>query len=448
MFHGTVPGPLRGIMHEHAREWPEGADVYVGCSGNYTIERVLHPLGYRVHSNDVQGYSSALGFWFAEQQVPFTLKEEAAAELPWLEQYLDGGAGTLAVIMLGTRFFDFVGKKGPYFRRMVAATEDQFPRMHAKTVEKILANPLRLGSYSPMDVREWLTEKVPADAPVAMFPPFFAGDYESQFASIDRMFDWPVPEYPELDEEGKDQLVEQIVNRPSWMVGLHVLRPELAPYLRGQVQTTNRGLSIYVYSNGHATRIVRPRQQIEAIPMPKIGAKDDIGDRLAIHPLTSPQFFGIRSQFMSKEIKPGQPDDMFAVSADGKIIGAFAYQLKPDIDPDTIYLLSDFPVSWSKYRRLSKLVVMAALSVEAKLLVQRARSRRLSYLLTTAFTNNPQSAKYGRGIPGMYLAKRDDAADGLHKFMLNYAAPLGQWTLAEGLDLWKRKHAGDIKKEG
>lgn len=106
-------------------------------------------------------------------------------------------------------------------------------------------------------------------------------------------------------------------------------------------------------------------------------------------------------------------------------------------------MLSDFPVSWSKYRRLSKLIVMAAMSAEARTLAQRTSNRILTHVLTTAFTNNPQSSKYGRGVPGMKLQKRAEATDGLHKYMLNYAAPYGDLTLEETLTVWKTKHAPD-----
>lgn len=448
MFHGSVPADLRSLIHEQAAAWGRGADVYVGCSGNYTIERVLlagDPDRFRVHSNDVQGYSSALGWFLVDGKVPFTLKEEHAETLDWLVPSLDGGIGTMATIMLGTRFLDVVGKKGRYYERMLQANRDQWPRLHAKTVQRLEALTVRLASYAAMDVREWLQDRVPSDAPVAMFPPFFAGDYEAQFASIDRFFDWPAPTYPELDEAGKDELVALVADRPSWVLGLHIERPELEGNLRGLVQTTNRGIPIYVYSKGTQTRIVRPEQKIEPIPMPKIGQTDDLGDGMSIHPLTEGQFSAIRSQFMAKSILPGAPLLACAVAVDGKVIGAFALS-PPKYDPLCAYLLSDFPVSWSRYRRLAKLVVMAALSRETQLLLQRSLSRRILSIATTAFSDNPQSAKYGRGIPGMKLTKRADGTDGVHRHMLNYEAPMGQWTLDEALALWKQKHAGDVRE--
>ncbi len=55
MFHGSIPAPLRSIIYEHAGAWPE-TDIYVGCSGNFTIERVLHSRfdnARPVHDNDI-----------------------------------------------------------------------------------------------------------------------------------------------------------------------------------------------------------------------------------------------------------------------------------------------------------------------------------------------------------------------------------------------------------
>lgn len=680
---------MRSIVREHGRQWAD-KQIWVGTSGNFTIERVLHGHVAGLHSNDVQGYSSAIGMYLADRQVPFRLKDEHRDELAWLDPYLQGPAETLATIMLGTRFLQWVGKEGLYYDRMLKAHRDQFEEVHAKTVEKIEGAAMRIQSYHAMDVREWLRDVVPAGDAVAMFPPFFclhqdhriltddlrwvpvgdilpgdgilafeeyptgrsrrwqwgtvtrsepalapcvtvtlddgtaitctrnhpflahtnategsrsdwvtadqlvpgrhwvqrltgtwepdgsrdggwlagmfdgegnihlnattsklavsqrpglvsdqfvqrmkaagfdvggnlrpsgvigfevqggmpavlrtlgtlrperlianlrrvdvgirttrsrvsddyrrvavvsvvdagvqpiqqietstrtyvgeglamhnSGDYEAQFAMIDTFFDWPEPEYPELDEAGKDELVEMVKDRPNWLIGLHIERDELRPFLRGRVQTSNRGVPIHVYSSGDASRIVRPRQPVERIPMPKIGQTDtiDSGGTMKIHPLTGGQFAMIRSQFMAKSIKPGSPLLACGVSVDGKIIGAFAY-LPPKYDPDCIYLMSDFPVSWSRYKHLAKLVIVAAMSQEAKQLVQRPLAHLVTSVATTAFTNRPVSMKY-RAI--MSLTSRKPAEDGIHEFQLQYEGPMGKWTLQEGLKMWAER---------
>jgi len=270
-----------------------------------------------------------------------------------------------------------------------------------------------------------------------------SGDYESQFAPIDKVFDWPAPSFQELDEDGKGQIIAQVQDRPHWILGLHIERPDLRPYLAGVVQTANRGLPIYVYAAAGPRRIVRPRQPTEPIRMPKIGPDDELGDTMKLHVLTGGQFAAIRSQFMSKSIKPGSPLLACGVSVDGLLVGAFAY-LPPKFDPATAYLMSDFPVSWTRYRRLAKLIVMAAISAEAQLLVQRSLSKRIDSWSTTAFTDRPNSSKYGRGIPGARLEKRTEpGGDGIHAYQLQYGGPIGRHDLAETLTLWKRKHGKD-----
>ncbi|WP_262391661.1 hypothetical protein [Nocardiopsis sp. CNR-923] len=302
MFHGSIPAPLRSLIHEHAGAWPDGTDIYVGCSGNFTIERTLHARfgsDRRVHGNDITAYSCALGWFLAGEPPPFTLREEHEDVLGWLRPYLDTPADTLATLMLGTRLLPMVGKFGTYYERMVAGTREQWPDMHAKTSAKLEALTVRLASFYAGDVRDFLDE-VPSEAPVVMFPPFYSGDYQAQFAAHGKFFDWPEPDWRDLDEDGKEQIIEQVHDRPNWVLGLHVERPELREYLAGKVQTANRGLPIYVYAASGQRRIVRPRQATEPIPMPKIGADEEIGDRLTIHPLTGGQFAQIRSQFMSK----------------------------------------------------------------------------------------------------------------------------------------------------
>ena len=444
MFYGSIPADLRSIVYEHASLWP-ARDVFVGCSGNFTIERVLHTLPgeRRVHGNDVQAYSSAIGWWLSGQPLPLAIRGEHRDELGWLEHYLATDTDVLATLMLGTRFLPYVGRSGVYYARMLRATRGQFPTLHAKTVGKLEKLSLRLASYTCGDVRDYLREVVPADAPVAMFPPFYAGDYENQFACVDEFFDWPRPTYEVLDEPGKDELLDLVTGRPAWLIGVHQERVDLRPWLRGVVQTCNRGLPIFVYGSAPARRIVTPAQPLAPILMPKLRPDAELGDRMAVHVLTGGQFAAIRSQFMAKSIRPGTPLLACAVSVDRQIVGAFAH-LPPKYDPATAYLMSDFPVSWTRYRRLAKLIVMAASSAEVRLLLQRSLSRRLTGWSTTAFTDRPNSAKYGRGIPGVRLVKRTEpAGDGMHRYQLQYGGPLGRWTLAEALTEWKQRHSQD-----
>lgn len=446
MFHGSIPADMRSIVHEHVRNWTDTSDVWVGCSGNYTVERTIWPLGKKLHSNDVTAYPSALGWWFQDHEVPFTVKPEYEEELEWVLPYLETDIGRMAVIMLGTTFLGMVGSEKNYQKRTLAAYQRQFPALFDKTVARLESLDMRVESFHAMDVVEWVENVVPKDAPIVMYPPFFSGDYEAQFEPIDHYFDWPRPTYPDLTEERKDALVEMVMNREHWLIGLHIERDELRPYMTGRVQTSNRGVPINVYSSHASTRIVNPAQKVEFMSTPKIGFNEEIKGPLELTILTGGQFQAMRSQFMSKTIKPGQPLLTIGVLAGGKLIGSFAYgaQTRIGAPKDVIYLLSDFPVSWSRYKNMAKLIVMAAMSKEAQTLIQRTLSRRITGIETTAFSNRPVSMKY-RGP--MKLKHRSDGDDGHHDYKLQYHGPMGELTLEETLAKWLKGPGKTLKPD-
>ncbi len=182
--------------------------------------------------------------------------------------------------------------------------------------------------------------------------------------------------------------------------------------------------------------------------------------------LTSDQFAALRSAYMNANIRPGSESLGVAVLVDQKLVGVFAYSWAPTLgnwgahlpQQPTVYMLSDFPVSTSRYAKLSKLVIMAALSREAQLLTWRHGHGRYQSVATTAFTKRPISMKY-RGV--FRLLKRDqkdvlkeDWAKGIdpndsyyaQQYQLQYGAPFTGKPLAEVLREWKKRYAKDVKK--
>lgn len=145
--------------------------MHVGCSGAFSIERFLGPLGYRMHGNDVSIYTCQLGKYLSGQFVDYTIRQESEDELAWLEPFMETDADRIATLMLGTSFLQYVGKEGQYFERMLDGTRRQFPEMHAKTKTKVEAVSVKLESFHAMDVRDWLRTEVPGNGAVASFPP-------------------------------------------------------------------------------------------------------------------------------------------------------------------------------------------------------------------------------------------------------------------------------------
>lgn len=434
MFLGTIEPEIRSIVSEHTRLWGRN-EYWIGCSGNFTIERFLHGDGIRLHSNDVSIYTSAIGAYLSGKPVEIVLKEQSREQLEWLEPYLQTDADKIATMMLGTRFLDMIGKRGVYYERMLNGFRRQFAEMHAATKAKVEGVSFRVQSYHAMDVREWLRDVVPADGAVISFPPFDVGGYESMWAPLEKHFDWPEPEYDVLDEKGIKDTLALIMDREDWIFASNIRHEDWEHKLVGVVQTSPRRRPNYVYASSRRTRIVRPKEDMVPVLNPRMRKGDEIGDTIKLAPLKLQQFNTLRAQYLNPKIRGAAPSCAFAVLSEGRVLGAFAYS-PGKFTPDEMYLMSDFAVSGTDYPRLSKLIVLAALSKETKHLLQNSASKRINVMATTAFTQNPVSMKY-RGI--LELTKRSPSKDPEFEFELQYGGRVGDWTLQEALDLWKKK---------
>ncbi|MEU0722821.1 hypothetical protein [Streptomyces sp. NPDC006140] len=425
---------MRAIVRETAGSWPRGC-VYIPCCGNFTIERSLGGMGFALHSSDVSIYTTAIGRWLTKQRIGIQLREESKEQLHWLADSLDDGVGTVATMMLGTRFLASVGREGLWHERVVRSYRDQWKTKHAETVQRLSTTRVELASYEVEDVRTWL-QKVPREAPVCSFPPFYGGGYEKLYEPLNTHFTWDAPEYEPLSDADVVDVLAAITDRPYWLTASNHDVPELRAYLRGVIKATPRAAPFYVYASAAPTRIVAPRQPIEPVKAPRLQAGDELVGPLQLAILKPGQFNALRSRYLNPRIAPGAANLAVAVrDGTGKILGVFA-MAPSTYTPDEAYLLSDFAVAPTDYPRLSKLIVLAATSAEAQLLCQRALSRRIRTVLTTAFSNNPVSMKY-RGL--LRMVKRSPSNGDGWKFQLQYQGPMGGHTLAGALEKWAKR---------
>lgn len=471
MFRGSVPRPVMQLMMEYVDEWTGIDDIYVGCSGSFTVERYLQDTGARLHSNDVLLYSAAVGNYYAGDPMTLKLTEEGYEDMPWIEDYLGDPITDLATMHVASNLAVTVGKAhdgSPYYRKLIEAYRGQFGEMHAAMVEQIKNFDMRIDSYDSEDVMTWL-DRVPEDAAVLAYPPFQAAGaasyFQKDYTVLERLFEWDPPEYQMLEKETLDDLYLKIADRETWTFAVNKPVEALEKYLVAEIQTTNRAPNIRVYSSHGPKRIITPHQSTTQLPYEHIGPEDDLGDDMKLIPITGDQFQGLRSKYMNKGIKPGSADLAMAVVVDDILVGSIAWSYDSTfsnwerfLPPAYAYLLSDFPVDASKYTRLSKLVVAAAKSYEAQQLLSRHGKKPYRSFTTTAFSNNPVSMKY-RGVLKLLKREQNDAyhssyADNLPEddsyysrpWNLQYGDSIGDQTCNEILAEWKKKHGKAVKK--
>ena len=457
VFHGSIPQSVQQILGDIIKSW-NVSDIYVGCSGNFTIERVLHGVTTAsIHSNDVTIYSCLLGAFFSGCPINAKFEKNYDGPMAFVRDYMNDDVSIITVMMLLSKMATFLGTKpNPYYEKMISAYTHQWKELFDETSTKLCKIKPFLKSFHAGDVIEWV-DSVPPEQGFICYPPFFSGDYEKMFTVIESVIEWESPKYDMIDKEKTFNLFRKLTQRDYFMFGTNSEQPEFRDYLCGIAQTTNRGVPLFIYSKTDKRRVVLPNQSVSNLMVERLGEEEDMSDEIKLIVLKSENFHALRSQYMNPYIKPGQESASYGVIVGNKLIGTFAFSASPTmanwgkhIETPTMYLLSDFPIAPTKYKRLAKLVLYAALSKESKLLAEGISNMRIRSLVTTAFSKNPVSMKY-RGLFRLLNKKQlsgveEDEVDMSKSyynqgFQLNYGAEMGQWSLKEGLEIWKQKHS-------
>ena len=126
MFHGTVPPDVQIIINSIIKDW-DCKDIYVGYSGNFTIEKNLVPWEkFFIHSNDVTLYSYCLGNYLAGKDFQISLSDSGIKKVPWLSEYIKTPIDSLATVMLMSGIANYMDRgDNPYYIRMYNAYEKQ-----------------------------------------------------------------------------------------------------------------------------------------------------------------------------------------------------------------------------------------------------------------------------------------------------------------------------------
>lgn len=427
MFVGAIPSPIRSMLREaFAKQPPE--DLWVGCSGAFTVERTLHDLPCRMVGNDVSLLSCAFGAYLAGAPLTVTVKDEA---WKWLDEFLTPGPAQLATLQLCTAMLQGVGKTSAYYLRVQRAFRSQWAELHADTqakIEKTLLG-MKLGGFACEDVVEFV-RRSPATCAIVTFPPTYKGGYERLYKGLDAVFEWARPTYEMFDEPRMEELLDLVLLRPRWMVARDHEIPRLQRFERARVRSSGKR-ELVVYSTEALCRVVSTDQVLEPVDQPRLVDHEiGPGSRMWLAALTPGEFNTLRAENMSKRIQTANTSGLqYAVLVDGRVIGAF--MLVPGtLGISEVYVMSDFAIGGSAYPRLSKLVLAAILSTEARSLAEQKWCRRCWSVMTTAFTEKASSMKY-RGLFEEHSGKEDH---------VNYQAPAGRWSLAEGLAWWVEKH--------
>ncbi len=328
MFQGTLPQSCIKIVGKLVEEWNVDR-IYVGCSGNFTIERSISKITKcPITSNDVTIYSSYIGQFFAGQSLDgLKIREEFTGKYKLFSKYMDTDVDKIATMLIAADMLTY-DRKGIYFERMYQAYTEQFPEIHKKLKKKLQEAKTNIDSFYCGDVMDLLDGIGPNDGFIS-FPPFYSGGYERMWKKLESVFFYEKPEYTEFDPDvAITQFVGKVKKLNNFCICMERQIPELSQYEVGQ-SVTAKGKAIFVYGKSSQKHFIETRiKETKGTPITKIGPDYKLTGNIGIKRLTVDQFIENKALYLSKRvISDANPHIMFGLFDNGRCFGFSVLQI-------------------------------------------------------------------------------------------------------------------------
>lgn len=431
MFLGSIGKNIRRFISAHAHVF-EDRRVCVGCSGNFTAEKIIRQEASpsSVHSNDVSLYSLTLADAIRGQTSPIDVVSES---YDFVGPYFEDADLWLrpAALMILLRLLDYEKQKNIYQERMYNRFRRQFDDLVQRSRDKLEERSVEVDSYFSGDVSDYFANQYEAhpDSVFVTFPPFYKGGYEKLFERLDDIFDWPKPQYPVIDDERRLELTRWLRNQGRrYMFILDFPLTEEDPKM---ISNRARARTVYLYTNlVEESALFRRRRVMSDTRFEIVGAhfKFKPETEVSAYEVAPKEIQYYKECYLGKNIDFTVGNKAFVLTADDAVFGFLEF-VDANYQNDW-YLNSDFPVSPRPHKRVSKLVVLLAKCQEIRQALEHSNFIKTNGVMTTAFTQHPVSMKY-RGA--MNLVKREDE-------YLNYYDEWSDLAIQEQYSEWYQKY--------
>jgi hypothetical protein len=344
-----------------------------------------------------------------------------------MKDYMNTPLDRVVLMVLAHDFLQYYGKDNPYYERVcknyIAEWRDSFEKTKKK-IEPTL-NSIHIEDYYSGDVIDFYKE-MPSGGVALAFPPTYMGGYEKMYANLERVFSWDGPNYEmRTVDEMFYGIYEEVKDKGDWLL---FSDKERDLPLFAKVRPDTKYKEVYLYGNVKKLYYLEATDVYEFVPYKQI--EDEDIDEIKLMPITMGQFRYLRTKYLAKKIVGGDfiVSALALVNQDDRLIGFMGFSSMAD----DVYMTLDASLQrkQSRYKRLSKLVLLASLTKEVRARLRNITGSMVDRMRTTVYTNAPVSSKY-RGVYD--LERRDEGK-------LIYSAKAGELDLKEALDLWKERY--------
>ncbi len=431
MFTGTTPPEVKLLLQDLMRG-VKGKDVFIGCSGNYTTDKIMSAMGYTVHSNDVSLYSKLIADLLLDTST------EVECINPELKNVFDTWEETkykkLVQVMFALKVAQFHQRKNDYQEEMFNAFIEQSKIYYDNTIKKLEKGALdfSIQSFYYGDFLDFLKMKRGKGVGIS-FPPTYKGGYEKLFSYVEESFKYEHASYNIFDPKEGGAVFKELLDNDENIIYSDRYFNILEGYLVGKIRLGSNKNPLFAYSslqtNNHyyieRDKCVKP-SHIHILPVDYQFTTDTV---ITVRQCAVNDVNYYKAFYMANKVNYTTGGDFGLVfMADGMAFGftSFSKQLST---LSQIFMQSDFVVN-SETQRLSKLLIMLVKSHDVQRLIARKMYNYYDGVKTTVYTTSPVSMKY-RGV--FNLERRDEGK-------LIYSSIFTEKSLNELYALWIRKY--------
>ena len=437
MFKGTTPPEVKLLLSDLLREVKQ-KDVFIGCSGNFTTDKLVAGLGFTVHSNDVSLYSKLISDILLGTSTEVTVTNQELAEQ--FDTWEDSPYKKLVQVMYAMRLSDFISQKNDYERYMLEAYITKGRTYYKNTCEKLAKGALdfHIADFSFCDFLDFLKFKRGKGVGIS-FPPTYKAGYEKIFKFVEESFAYEHAQYNVFDPKQGEAIFAELLEEDENIIYSDRDWPGLHKWLIGKCVIGSGKKPVFMYSSVHRDKryFIDKCKQIQASKYKVVETdyrftKDT---RVTVECCSVSDINYFKAFFMSNKVDYSTGGDLgFVFLADGRAFGflVFSKQLSSITE---IFMQADF-VANSEQSKLSKLLIMLAKSAELRKLIARKWGNYYTHIKTTVYTDKPVSMKY-RGV--WSLIRRD-------KGKLMYGSEFQEETFNSIYAQWLKKYTKTSSK--
>ena len=435
MFTGTTPPEVKVVLQDIMSR-VSCKDVYVACSGNFNCDKIMHGMGFTVHSNDVSLYTKlAADIVLGKDTTPMTCTNEQFARI--FNEWEEHPYKKLIEVMYVMSISRFTSQKNIYEEEMLQAFLEKHMAYYLSTREKLGkgAFNFKIADFYFGDFVDFLKAKRGTGGIGIAFPPTYKGGYEKIYKAVEETFEYEHAHYNLFDPKEAESIHVDLLRNDRNIVYTDRPYDSIEEFLTAKIILGKGKHSVYLYSSAEEKdskkyfverRTKSLKSKYVTIP-PDFEFKEDTKITCKLVEVENVNYY--KDFYMANKVNYTNGGDLGMIFfADGMAFGFCSFS-KMQSNLDELFCLADFVVN-SHQAKLSKLLIMCELSHDTQMEIARKYGEYYKAIKTPVYTNNPVSMKY-RGV--FKLAKREEGK-------LTYIGEFGKESITNIYKSWLKKY--------